>query len=151
MEGNNRQFPYEDIINLPRPISSRRAKMSNMDRAAQFSPFSALSGYDEAITETARLTEGQRELADSEKARLCERLQFIAENNVTGYEIAIHYFKHDLLKMGGEYVTISGTVKKIDPYDHIVIMADGSRIPMDNIYSIEGELFADLGNNDSSW
>lgn len=145
------QFPYEDIIDLPRPISARRAKMSALDRAAQFSPFSALSGYDDAITETARLTEGQIELTEGEKSRLNAQLQVISENNTSEDTVMIRYFECDLHKSGGTYVTVSGSVKKVDPYERTVIMSDGRYIPMDNIYSIESSLFRDADNDFCIW
>lgn len=132
---------YDDIINLPHHVSSRRAPMTMIDRAAQFSPFAALTGYDAAIQETARLTEGFITLDESSKEFLNERLQLIQESLDEHPEITVTYFKPDERKSGGAYVSITGVVKKIDEYNQGIIMADGTGICFEYIYSITGDLF----------
>lgn len=151
MTDNREVFPYEDILHMPRPVSTRRSKMSMLDRAAQFSPFSALTGLDDAINETTRLTEGRVELTEEEKARLNARLQFIVEHKAYNETLIIRYFEYDLLKTGGAYLTASGSIKKVDSYEQSVIMDDGRSIPIDHIYSIDGDLFKDAENDFSSW
>ena len=151
MKENRDTFPYEDILHLPRPVSTRRAKMSTLDRAAQFSPFSALTGYDDAITETARLTEGRGELTEGEKVRINTRLQAIVENKAYDETVIIRYFEYDLLKAGGAYLSASGSIKKVDSYARSVIMDDGSCIPIEHIYSIDGDMFKDAENDFSNW
>ena len=147
MKENRDAFPYEDILHLPRPVSTRRAKMATLDRAAQFSPFSALTGFDDAINETARLTEWQIDLTEGEKARINTRLRYVVENNAYDETVIIQYFECDLLKTGGAYITVSGSIKKVDSYERIVIMDDGKRILIDRIYSIDGEMFKDMEND----
>lgn len=132
---------YDDIINLPHHVSSRRAPMTMIDRAAQFSPFAALTGYDAAIQETGRLTEGYIHLDESSKESLNERLQLIQESLDAHPEITVTYFQPDERKTGGAYVSVTGKVKKIDEYNQGIIMTDGTEIHFDYIYSITGELF----------
>ena len=116
---------YDDIINLPHKQSTRRSHMSLYDRAAQFSPFAALTGHDAAIKETARLTDQKVELDEGSKERLNMRLQLILENLNSTPEVTITYFLPDEKKAGGAYVDAVGTVKKVDEYEQIVVMRDG--------------------------
>ncbi len=132
---------YDDIINLPRPISKTHPPMSAMDRAAQFSPFAALTGYDAAIKETARLTDEKIELDEYAKDALNERLQILAPRIKEHPEIAITYFQPDAKKNGGAYVTAIGTVKKIDEYERFVVMTDGTAIFIEDIIRIDGQIF----------
>ena len=132
---------YDDIINLPRHISVRHPPMAALDRAAQFSPFAALTGYDAAIKETARLTDERIELDECAVNALSDRLQIIAARIAEQPEVAITYFQPDRMKRGGAYVTAAGPVKKIEEYERIAIMADGTMIPLDEIVGIEGALF----------
>ena len=132
---------YDDIINLPRPISKTHPPMSAMDRAAQFSPFAALTGYDAAIKETARLTDEKIELDEYAKDALNERLQILAERIKDHPEIAITYFQPDAKKNGGAYVTAIGAVKKIDEYERFVVMTDGTGIFIEDIIRIDGQIF----------
>jgi hypothetical protein len=118
--------------------------MAAIDRAAQFSPFAALTGYDSAIKETARLTDKRLELDEYGKYALNDKLQIIADHIKEHPEIAITYFRPDTKKNGGVYVTATGTAKKIDEYERIVVMTDGTAIPMDDIISIEGQIFETL-------
>lgn len=128
---------YDDIIHLSRPVSPRRAKMSMVDRGAQFSPFAALVGYDAAIQETARLTGHRVELTESEKFRLNETIQQIGERISCQPEVNITWFVPDLRKEGGEYVTQVCRVKKIDPYGHSLILTDGQLISFEDIIALE--------------
>lgn len=132
---------YDDIINLPHHTSPTRPRMSAIDRAAQFSPFAALTGYDAAVKETARLTDERIEIDEYMKEALDARIQIIAEHLSDKPEISITYFVPDDRKDGGAYITITGTVKKIDAYEQTIIMTDGTIIPVYEIIQIEGELF----------
>lgn len=133
--------PYDDILNLPHPVSAGHPPMAAMDRAAQFSPFAALTGYDAAIRETARWTEERMELDESAISALSERLHVIAVRLVEHPSITITYFQPDRSKCGGTYVTAAGVVKKMDEYRRIVTLTDGTGIPMDDIIGIEGAIF----------
>jgi hypothetical protein len=135
---------YDDIIHLPHHVSATRPHMTAIDRAAQFSPFAALTGYDTAIKETARLTDERLELDDYIKDALSDRLQTIADHMKEYPEIAITYFQPDSRKDGGAYVTAIGTAKKIDEYERIVVLTDGTAIPMDEIVSIDGQIFVTM-------
>ena len=128
---------YDDIIHLPHHVSAIHPHMAAIDRAAQFSPFAALTGYDAAIKETARLTDKRVELDESMKEALSNNLQMIADRLKEHPEIAITYFQPDAKKNGGAYVTVINTVKKIDVYERIVVMTDGKVIPVDEIISID--------------
>lgn len=133
--------PYDDIIGLPHHVSNKHSRMKRLDRAAQFSPFAALTGYGAAIEETARRTGERLELDEYEKAVLNGRLQTIAKRLSERPEAAITYFRPDEKKEGGAYVTAAGPVKKLNAYERIVVMADGTRIPIEDIIDIQGELF----------
>ncbi len=132
---------YDDIINLPHHVSKTHPQMTVSDRAAQFSPFAALNGYDAAIKETARLTDERVKLDEYMKEVLSDRLQILADRIKEHPEIVIIYFQPDAKKKGGAYVTAVGTVKKIDEYERIVVMTDGTLIPIDEIISIDGQIF----------
>ena len=125
---------YDDIINLPHPNSAKHPRMSMIDRAAQFSPFAALTGHGAAIEETARLTDRRIELTEEEKTVLDEKLRLLLE---TGGEGMITYFLPDERKDGGAYVTKLGTIKKIDPLEGRVILTDRTAIPIKDILEIE--------------
>lgn len=132
---------YDDIINLPHHTSPTRPRMSAIDRAAQFSPFAALTGYDAAVKETARLTEERIELDEYAKDDLDAKLQMIHDSFADKPEISIAYFVPDERKAGGAYVTVTGTIKKIDTYEQNLIMTEGQIIPINEIIQIDGELF----------
>lgn len=102
---------YEDIINLPHHVSSKRPQMPMLDRAAQFSPFAALTGYDDAIHETARLTNNKVDLSEEEKETLDRKQQILSEKLSNHPALTITYFVPDAKKSGGAYVTISGNLK----------------------------------------
>jgi len=132
---------YDDIIHLPHHVSTTHPHMKATDRAAQFSPFAALTGYDAAVKETARLTDERVELDEYMKNTLSHRLQIIEDQLEEHPEIAITYFQPDVKKNGGSYVTAISSVKKIDQYKRGVTMTDGTVIPIDEIISIDGQIF----------
>ena len=127
---------YDDIINLPHPTSAKHPRMPMADRAAQFSPFTALLGHGAAIEETARLTDQKVELTEEGKALLDEKLRLLLE---TGGEGVFTYFLPDERKDGGAYITTTGKVKKIDPLEGRVILKDGTAIPIEDIWEIEAQ------------
>lgn len=127
---------YEKIIRLPHKQSETRKHMSLHDRAAQFAPFAALTGYEASIKEQARLTSRRLDLDEYEIERLDRKLQFIAAHP-DEINVAITYFVPDALKSGGKYVTKTGEVIKIDEYQKTVVMDDKTIIPMEEIINIE--------------
>lgn len=136
--------PYEDIIHLPHHKSSKHPPMPRRDRAAQFSPFAALTGHDDAVSEAARVTEQRVELDDYIKADLNKRLGMIQAYMDKKPEVSITYFQEDDIKDGGSYVRASGYVKKIDEYRGLIVMEDGREILMSDMIEIDSELFAGL-------
>lgn len=136
--------PYDDIINLPRHVSSKRKKMSKLDRAAQFAPFAALTGHEEAVKESARLTEKRVELGEHAKQALNQKLRIVIERLEDLPQVSIRYFIPDANKAGGQYVTVTGSIKKVDEYQRIFIMTDGVKIPIEEVVEMEGEIFDSL-------
>lgn len=132
---------YDDIINLPHHVSTKIPQMSMLDRAAQFSPFAALTGYDAAIKETGRLTDEKIEMDEESLNMLNMKFQLLVEALDDEHEVSFTYFKPDETKAGGAYVTATGIVKKIDYYGRFITMKDGTKIPMDDVSSIESEIF----------
>jgi len=135
---------YEDIINLPHHVSETRPRMPIIDRAAQFSPFAALTGYDSAIKETGRLTDARIELGEEALSILNMKFQVLLDNLDDSPQVIFTYFKPDERKAGGSYIDVSGTVKKVDDFERLIMMQDGTKIPMDDVVNIEGEIFASL-------
>ena len=127
---------YDDIIHLSRPRSGRRAEMSNYDRAAQFSPFAALSGFDAAIEETGRLTDRRIELDEGGKQLLDEQMHAVLEVIESCPKVCITWFLYDERKAGGSYVTTTGHVKKIDTYNGRLLLTDGQTIPLGEVFSV---------------
>ena len=121
---------YNDIINLPHHVSTKYPKMSMMERAAQFSPFAALTGHGDAIEETARVTMDRKELDEQAKEDIFQNLQRMLEGNVEG---VITYFIPDPRKDGGSYATLTGYAVKIDEVKNILTMKDGTAIPVADI------------------
>lgn len=132
--------PYDDIIGLPHPTSKKHPRMPLSDRAAQFSPFAALTGHEAAIRETARLTDRQVELDEDEKTELNRRLRILADHLPERPEVRVTYFQADKRKEGGSYEKAEGAIKRIDEQERAVVMTDGRRIPIDDIYEIESGL-----------
>lgn len=135
---------YREIIDLPHHVSKTRPQMPMSDRAAQFAPFAALTGYDAAIKETGRLTDERIELDVEVLSALDMKYQLLMEALDEAPEVIITYFRPDERKAGGKYVSAVGAVKKIDDFERRITMQDGAKIPMDDVLSIEGELFSVL-------
>lgn len=131
---------YDDIIDLPHHQSATRSHMSLHDRAAQFSPFAALTGYEAAVSETARLTEGKIELNEDARAALDEKLQFLQES-AEEQQVSVTYFQPDIKKQGGAYLTVSGIIKKINSYERVIMLEDGTSISVDDILDIQSDIF----------
>ena len=135
---------YREIIDLPHHVSKTRPQMPMSDRAAQFAPFAALTGYDSAIKETGRLTGERVELDVEALSALDMKYQLLMEALDEAPEVTITYFRPDERKAGGKYVSAVGAVKKIDDFERRITMRDGTRIPTDDVLSIDGELFSSL-------
>ena len=123
---------YDDIIDLPHHVSKKHPQMSMLDRAAQFSPFAALTGYGDAIDEAARVTEAQIELDDSERQEIDRVLREAYE---TGSPVEITHFIPDERKAGGAYVVTAGVIKAIDPVNRVVELKSRVKIRIDRIQS----------------
>ena len=132
---------YEDILYLEHHVSKKHPQMSIYNRAAQFAPFAALSGHGEAIAETARLTEGKIELDDYEKLKLNEKVYILQERIAEVPEVCITYFCPDEKKTGGTYLTISQGLKKICPQERLLIMADDTKIRMEDIFELSFKFY----------
>lgn len=146
---------YDDILYLPHPEPKHHPRMSLKNRAAIFAPFAALSGYDDAVTETARLTEAQAELSESQKEDLDQKLSLlldrleesgrhsdrtsgiVAAGDDSQVRASVTWFKPDSRKDGGQYLTVCGAIRKIDLYRRVIIFSDGKEIRIDDIVEIE--------------
>ena len=140
----NISHKYDDIINLPHHVSKKHPQMSLHDRAAQFSPFAALTGHKAAINETARLTDEKQILSEDVIAKLNEQLNLIKENIGTNQTVTITYFVPDDKKSGGAYISHTGVVKKIDEYNHRVILTDKTVIPIEQISEMQSDIFSEI-------
>ncbi|HHX66618.1 MAG TPA: YolD-like family protein [Gallicola sp.] len=127
---------YDDIINLPRHVSTKRQPMPIESRAAQFAPFAALKGYDDAVKETARLTDNRVELGETTHSILNSNLQWIKYHIKDKPKASFTYFIPDERKQGGCYVTITGNVRRIDEQNQVIILTNGNKIPIDEIIKI---------------
>lgn len=128
---------YDDIINLPHPVSKRHPQMSMMGRAAQFAPFAALTGHSEAIEETARLTDSQMELADEDAFVLNQKMATLREIVNEHPTICVTYFVQDKKKAGGKYKTIEGQLQNIDDYSLSLVMRSGEVVPLKSVLDID--------------
>jgi len=149
----NYEHRYDDIINLPHHVSKSHSHMSTLDRAAQFSPFAALTGYEGAIKETARRTNKRMELDEAAKNVLDEKLRIVHDQLSSQPELEITYFQPDDKKTGGAYVSVIGIVKKIDGYERTVVMQDETRVPIKEIIRIKGKIFhqyKNIGRNEEN-
>ena len=137
---NNRNDPhrYDDMLNHPAHVSVTHPHMSLYDRAAQFAPFKALTGYEDDVEEAARLTDRRMELDADRIERLDARLQLLEERLAEAPTVSITYFQPDARKDGGSYETVSGVVKRIDPIQRTVLFKSGQSIAIDTIYDIDG-------------
>lgn len=146
---NHDPHRYDDMLDLPHHQSSTRPHMAVSDRAAQFSPFAALTGYDDTVKETARLTEDRIELDESSKAILDGRLHLLQAHLQERPTVSFTYFVPDPLKKGGSYVTTVGIVKKIDLYSQKILLfgdhdrTSGPAIPIEDVIAVSGDLFPD--------
>lgn len=136
---------YDDIINLPHHVSTKRPQMPMSDRAAQFSPFVALTGYDSAIKEMARLTSRKIELDEDAKAILDMKQAYLMEIIEEHPEVMITHFVPDKLKDGGRYVKVTKSIKRIDEHNRLIYLTDNSSISMDNIIDIESDMLPEIG------
>lgn len=132
---------YDDIINLPHHVSKKHPQMSLYARSAQFAPFAALTGYEEAIKETARETSVRIEIDEEMKSVLDSKLQILLEKISLKPELSITYFIPDFSKDGGQYVTTEGIIKKIDMYNQYIYLEDSTEIPITEIIDISGDVF----------
>ena len=128
---------YDDIIHLPHHVSNTRAHMPMLDRAAQFMPFRALTGYEDAVHETARHTVEKIELTEDEKTVLDVKLQRLADDLANQPLVTLTWFQPDKRKAGGAYVTTTGQVKKIDDFEGALILLSGESIPVEDILDIQ--------------
>ena len=135
---------YGDIIDRPHHVSRKRPQMSRLNRAAQFSPFAALTGYDDLVRESARTTVSKVELSDDEVNILNNKLRLLQDNLSEPPLISVVYFIPDAFKSGGEYKEIVGRVLKIKPLEQVLIMEGGAEIAFADIISLNGELFDSL-------
>ncbi len=137
MSPSDNPHRYDDIISLPHPTSKKHQRMSRENRAAQFSPFAALTGYDALVDETARLTEMRTELDEQQKSALDEILRQLLEHIGEKPEIAIRYFVPDLRKFGGEYIDYRGWLLRIDPFEGSLLFEDGLKIAIEDVFDIQ--------------
>ena len=133
---------YEDIIHLPHHVSAVHPQMPMESRAAQFSPFAALTGYGDAIKETGRLTEERAELEEDEEGGLDRKLRLLQQRIGDRPEISVTYFRPDARKKGGAYVTVTGRIAKIDLPGRSLVMEDGARIAIEAVTGLEGGFFS---------
>ena len=136
--------PYDDIINLPHPTSQRHPRMPIHDRAAIFSPFAALSGHGTAIAETARLTERRIELDEDTRAELDRRQAILLGHMDEQPEVTITWFQPDERKDGGAYLTATGRLKKLRELERLLVLADGTEIPLEDVVALESGIFQTL-------
>ena len=135
---------YDDILHLPHPTSARHLRMPIAERAAIFSPFAALSGHAGAIAETARLTDQKMELDEDTKAELDRRQAVLLEHISEQPEITVTWFQPDERKDGGAYFTTTGRLKKINEMNRVLILLDGTSIPLEDVADLESNCFQNL-------
>lgn len=137
---------YDDIINLPHHVSEKHPQMSMRNRAAQFSPFAALSGHGDAIQETARYTDDFQGIDESNIEALNQKIAMILDKINEQPQITVTYFKPDAKKEGGRYTLKTGNLKRIDDYEHVLQFTDNEKIPIQSIFNIDGDLFSMIDN-----
>ncbi|MCR4951446.1 MAG: hypothetical protein K6A40_09010 [Solobacterium sp.] len=135
---------YDDMIDMERPVSKTHRPMPMAERAAQFSPFAALTGYDAAVRETARLTEEKKELSEEKKEELNRKLQYLASQKEP--PAAVRYFERDKIKEGGAYRTYTGFLKKTDVLSGRLIFTDGMIIELGDIVEIESPCMEEIAD-----
>lgn len=135
---------YDDMLDMPHPVSPTRPRMSLLDRAAQFAPFAALTGFGAAITEADRALDRRVELGEAEAAELAEKLRVLEARQAEQPEISVTYFVPDERKDGGRYEIAEGRLRRIRPEEYALSLADGRVIDIEDIIVIEGPLFEGL-------
>lgn len=133
----NDEHKYDDIINLEHHVSTKHSKMSLENRSAQFAPFSALTGYEEAVTEEARITESRIDIDEEAKIEVNEKLNYIIKHLDKNIIVSVTYFEKDKKKQGGSYKTIKGIIKKIDDFRKTIEMQTGEIIKIEELKKIE--------------
>jgi hypothetical protein len=133
---------YDDIIHLPHHVSKRHPQMSLYNRAAQFAPFAALTGYEEAIIETARLTAPKVDMMEDNQQLLDRKLALLSHSLIEQPTVSITYFQPDKKKTGGQYLTVTGVIKSIRDSERVILMADGKSVSIDTIINIDGDIFS---------
>lgn len=131
------EIEYADILDLPRPRSRTHSPMSLHDRAAQFSPFAALTGYEAAVEETARLTDAKLEMTEDKKQMLDEKIRLLLDASEHAPTVRITYFIPDCRKTGGVYESVTGRVRELDAYGKVLVLTDKRTIPLENLWEIE--------------
>lgn len=134
---------YDDIINLPHHVSEQHPQMPIRDRAAQFSPFAALTGYEGEVKEAARLTDKKIELSEEQRAILDERLCLLEDILPDRPEVTFTYFLPDIRKDGGTYTTITGKLKKLNRVERTIMLTSGVSIPVDNLLEVDSTIWTD--------
>ena len=132
----NEKFPYEDIIHLAPHISKKHPRASMSDRAARFSPFAAITGYEELVLEEARVTEEKAVLTEDEKSLINEKLRIIAANIENVPEVKVVFFVPDEKKSGGAYVSLSGNVVSVDVNGGSLLFSEGEKVPFEDIFEL---------------
>ncbi|WP_303838435.1 hypothetical protein [Ruminococcus flavefaciens] len=127
---------YDDIINMPHHVSQSRGQMSRHNRAAQFAPFAALTGYEDALDESARLTDSKAELCEDDAAELDKKIKLLGARIAAEPCCEVTYFVPDKHKSGGKYVIVSGNVRLIEEASRQLVFCSGLRIPLDDIIKI---------------
>lgn len=141
---NSNDHKYDDIIDLPHHVSSKRPQMSLYDRAAQFAAFKALTGYENRIAEAARLTGERIELDDASLSLLNGKIQILQDEIKSRPNITATYFVPDKKKDGGEYVAVNGDIKRIDEVERVIIFSDGRTIQIDDVIDLQSALYTEL-------
>lgn len=144
MKGEFDLHDYSDIIDLPHHVSPNRRRMSSAERGAQFSPFAALTGYEAAVEEAARLTDEKRELSEEMKSVIDAKLQLLSDTIAGDRTVTVIHFVPDARKSGGKYVSTVGAVMRVDASLGCIIMSDGKRIAIENIRDIDGDIFGNF-------
>ena len=135
---------YDEIMGLAHHVSKTRPQMPMADRAAQFAPYAALTGYDAVIRETGRLTDARIEPDEEALTALNMKFRLLMDALGDAPEITLLVFRPDTRKAGGAYLTVTGRVRKVDEYARLMTLQDGTKIPMDDILDMTGALFSPL-------
>lgn len=132
---------YDDIINLSHHVSQKHVQMSIEERAAQFAPFAALTGFSDEIKEAERITNQRKIIDENLREKLDRKLKIIQNNIYNCPQVTFTYFVHDIKKEGGSYVTVTEKVKRIDKYKKVIILENNIGVPISEIIDITGEIF----------